>query len=67
MSRRPDHHRESQGRRGSRIDVEEGGRYPDIPETEHLRLTECPGNRGRYTPLTDPLSVAVTGSKGLPD
>jgi hypothetical protein len=32
MSRTANHHRESEGRRGSRIDFEEGGRYLGYPQ-----------------------------------
>jgi hypothetical protein len=42
-------HQTTQGRRGSRIDLEEGGRYLGIPR-KSLRQSvhECPGNRVRY-------------------
>ncbi len=44
----------SKGRRGSRIDLEEGGHYVGIPQipvsrhTSRLPSTRCPRNRGRY-------------------
>jgi len=37
---------ETEGRRGSRIDTDEGGRYVGIPPE---RPVQCPGNRVRYT------------------
>ena len=36
MSRMADAHRESEGRRGSRIDFEEGGRYLGMPRNGAL-------------------------------
>ena len=55
MSERTDRGQETEGRRGSRIDVELGGRYLGIPRNGRLdvsqALTQCPGNRVRYTPI----------------
>jgi hypothetical protein len=43
--------RDGEGRRASRSALDEGGRYPGIPEIGvSSRLNECPGNRVRYTP-----------------
>ena len=42
------HRERTEGRRGSRIDVEAGGRYLAIPQNRLSPLTPCPGNRVRY-------------------
>jgi hypothetical protein len=48
MSRRADHDRQIQGRRGSRIDFQEGGRYLSIPQNRAFTFpqTSHPGVQG---------------------
>jgi hypothetical protein len=50
MSPAAQRHHTIEGRRGSRIDLEEGGRYLGIPRNRSCAsVHDCPGNRVRYT------------------
>ncbi len=49
MSRTKRTHPRIEGRRGSRIDLEEGGRYLGIPRNHSCAsVHDCPENRVRY-------------------